>query len=199
MAKNFRDLAGAILAGGKNTRMDGRDKAFIAFNGKPFIERTISVFDDLFEETLIITNSPEKYAPYKDKAIITGDIIKEAGPLGGIYTGLCKTSKQAVFFVGCDMPILRGDIIREQLELFLTYNCGALIPKIGNKVETLHSIFSVSIKDKIPAFIEKSGKPSVRAFIKTINSRFLEYEDSPANRKIFTNINSPQDLKELGK
>ena len=54
-------VTGVILSGGKNTRMGGRNKAFLEFNGERLINRTVRIFKALFEEVILVTNSPFDY------------------------------------------------------------------------------------------------------------------------------------------
>ena len=50
-----------ILAGGKNSRMGGENKAFLEIEGKPIIRRLIDTLRPLVNEIIIVTNDPEKY------------------------------------------------------------------------------------------------------------------------------------------
>jgi molybdopterin-guanine dinucleotide biosynthesis protein A len=48
------NMAASVLAGGKNSRMYGRNKAFIEMNGTPIIQRTIKLLAGIFEEIIIV-------------------------------------------------------------------------------------------------------------------------------------------------
>ena len=78
------NITGIILAGGKSSRM-GTDKAFLKWNNKLFIESIIDALDPLVSEIIIVSND-EKYDSFKTKRI--KDVIENAGPLAGIYSGL---------------------------------------------------------------------------------------------------------------
>lgn len=97
MNKDSVNIAGAILAGGKNSRMGGRDKSFIEIGGTSIIERTIRLFEGIFEEIILATNPSYAYKYYAGRVITIEDEIKDAGPLGGIHAALSKTSKKGVF------------------------------------------------------------------------------------------------------
>ncbi len=105
------EVAACILAGGKNSRMHGRKKAFLPVEETVFWKKIagalvgvgrlyISVEDKAlyaWEEG----SSPEE--TFGD-TILVEDIEKEKGPLGGIYSVLTACEEQAVLFVPCDMP-----------------------------------------------------------------------------------------------
>ncbi len=50
-------MTGVILSGGKNRRM-GENKAFLAVDGEPLIDRTVRLFRAVFKEVIIVTSSP---------------------------------------------------------------------------------------------------------------------------------------------
>ena len=54
--------AGVILAGGRASRMGGRDKAFAAVGGEPIAVRTVGLFQRLFPQVIVATNRPERFA-----------------------------------------------------------------------------------------------------------------------------------------
>ena len=122
------DIAGAILAGGNNLRMKGRNKSFLKINGTPLIQKTISLFKKLFEEIIIVTNCPPDYAWYEKDALIVTDILKNKGPLGGIHTGLTRATKKRVFFAACDMPFLDEGLIKRILDISEDSEDCAVIP-----------------------------------------------------------------------
>ena len=56
--------AGVILAGGRASRMGGRDKAFAAVDGEPIAVRTVRLFQGLFPQVIVATNRPERFAGF---------------------------------------------------------------------------------------------------------------------------------------
>lgn len=191
-----RDISAVILAGGKNSRM-GEDKAFIEINGAILIQKTVAQLKRVFKEVVIVTNSPGEYELYKKHALIITDIIKNKGPLSGIYSALCQVSRESVFFVACDMPFLHNDMIERLLVYFDNNECDVLIPKIGTRIEPLHAVYKTHLKRRLEFFLKNSSDYSVRSFLRTVNTKYMELDDIPANRRIFKNINSPRDLKNI--
>ncbi|MBI4739917.1 molybdenum cofactor guanylyltransferase, partial [Candidatus Woesearchaeota archaeon] len=108
MENKFFGISAAILAGGKNSRMSGENKAFIRIGQRPIIEVVIKILEGIFEEIILVTNSPEEYKAYEKRATVCRDIVKNTGPLGGIYSALSTAKEEAVFFVACDMPFLHN-------------------------------------------------------------------------------------------
>lgn len=188
-------IAVAILAGGKNTRMRGKNKAFVSIGGIPIIRRTLSIFREIFKEIIIVTNSPRDFSVFKKGSIITSDLIKNSGPLAGIYSALSVTTQEAVFFVACDMPFLHNGFIQEQINCFRKSRCDCLLPRIGNLAQPIHAIYKKSLESDIRKFILDNQDRSLAAFLKTVNTRYLDLENSEFYRRIFMNVNTPEDLK----
>ncbi len=195
MEKKIDNIAAAVLAGGKNLRMAGKDKAFIPVKGIPVIERTITLLKKMFKEIIIVTNTAGSYNSYKSEVVITDDKIKNIGPLGGMYSALSTTNKEGVFFVACDMPFLHNGLILCQIEVFNTCKGDVVVPRIGGLIEPLHAVYRTSLKDKIGNFINDNTNYSVKKFLGTIDVYYWDLEDTPFYRNIFRNLNTPVDFK----
>jgi molybdopterin-guanine dinucleotide biosynthesis protein A/HD superfamily phosphodiesterase len=100
-----------ILAGGKGRRLSP-DKPLLKIGGKPIIQRTAEVAASLFQEVIIVTNTPGKYG-FLDLPLVA-DERRDCGPLMGIYSGLREIKHQAAFVCAADMPFLSRDLIRAQ-------------------------------------------------------------------------------------
>lgn len=192
------NIAAAILSGGRNKRMKGRNKAFIRIGGAALLQNTITLLKDVFSEIFIVTNSSDEYSAYKKDCRIISDEIKDIGPLGGIHAALSKTSKEAVFFVACDMPFLHNAFIREEIRYFNKAGCDVLVPRIGNLIEPLHAIYREDLRDKIIDFIMAGKDHSIRNFLETISVVYWDLEDDPLRRNMFRNLNTEEDMIEAG-
>jgi molybdopterin-guanine dinucleotide biosynthesis protein A len=187
-------IAGVVLAGGEGKRFNGIIKAKIIIDGETIISRIINIFDSIFEEKLLVTNSPEKFSEYADSCIIFGDKYLKKGPLGGIHSALIETSREAVFVVGGDMPFLQKDLIMRQINFFEKNSCDAVIPVIGQSIEPLHGIYKKSVAGLLEEYLKSDNNYSIREFFKEINICYFPVEDSEESMQAFTNINTPEDL-----
>jgi molybdopterin-guanine dinucleotide biosynthesis protein A len=189
----YQDISAVILAGGRNTRMGGRDKALLRVEGQPIIERSISVLREIFQEIVIVTNDTRAYE--YDGVKIVKDEIKNIGPLGGIYTGLRHVTGNAGFFVACDMPFLHNGSIRQQIEFFNQSPCEALVPKINAHIEPLHAVYSKIVRERIASFIKDTQECAIKDFLKTINTCYFGLDDTVLSKHCFKNLNTPVDFK----
>lgn len=144
-------IAGYILAGGKNLRMERRKKLFLTYEGKCFYEWT--------KEGLLSLNklyvSVEKEIPYKEiREELVVDEYSGIGPLGGIWSGLRKCQEEALLVVPCDMVPFPFDLIKEMLTLYekdrhpvVIKNKGRLLPFPGIYTKAMIPLFEKMIKE----------------------------------------------------
>src|SRR5215510_9861871 len=102
MVTRDRTTAGVILAGGRASRMGGRDKAFAAVDGEPIAVRTIRLFQTLFPQVIVSTNRPSRFADLGVETV--EDRFVGNGPLAGIHAAMMASRHPHVFVVACDMP-----------------------------------------------------------------------------------------------
>jgi len=193
------NIAGVILAGGKNARIGGKCKAFIQLNDKSFLNIITSTLEQIFNEIIIVTNNPSDFTAFINKYSIITDKIKDVGPLGGINSALYHCSAEAIFVVSCDMPYLNKELIEKQIEFYNKSDCDVLIPRIGSFIEPLHSIYKKTTFDILQSFINETQDYSIRNFLKLINVQYMEIEDNELNRQAFTNINTHEDFERINK
>lgn len=188
----------SILAGGRNARMGGENKAFLKIDNIPMIERIIAILKEISDEILLITNSPGDYHQYEKDCCIITDRIKGVGPLAGIHAGLLKTRKEALFFTACDMPFLHNALILRQINCFNQTNCDAVVPRRGSFIEPLHAVYKKGLNEYIDQYLEEGKDCSIRGFLKKVRVCYLDLEDTPAHRRVFKNVNTQEDLEGLG-
>lgn len=105
-AANF---SAAVLCGGKSRRA-GFDKQTIQIDGLWIAVRIAQSLATVFDDVLLVTNRPELY---RDSGFrVVGDILPDAGPLGGIHAGLTYAKQEQLFVTACDMPYINEHYLR---------------------------------------------------------------------------------------
>jgi molybdenum cofactor guanylyltransferase len=186
-------ISGVVLAGGGNTRFNNLTKSNIVINGKTIISRIIHTISCIFDEIIIVTNTPEEFKEYSNYKIVRDQFLK-VGPLGGIHAALKASTKDAIFVFAGDMPLLDEKYILRQIEFYKSDYCDILIPKINQSIEPLHAIYKISMIDTLENYLTGSSNFAVRDFFKTVSVTYLQLEDSVETKNAFTNINSPSDI-----
>ncbi len=186
-------MTGIVLSGGENRRM-GTDKAFLKVAGAPLIEHVLRSLKGVFQEIIIVTNAPQRYAAYGVQVV--GDALDVRGPLTGIYSGLLKSSDEYNFVVACDMPFLNSGLISYMAGLAAGYDI--VVPSAGGLLEPLHAVYRRQLIPVIEQEIRKDRK-RIRGIFDQARVRYISDEEidrfDPV-RKSFKNLNTPEEYEE---
>jgi len=185
-------MTGIILAGGRGRRISA-EKPLIEIGGKKVISRIIDIFSGLFEEIIVVTNSPEKYEGLG--VIIAGDVILGKGPMVGIYSGLLVSSHQYNFVVGGDMPFIKAEFV-EYIMSIERDGFDVIVPEKNGYYEPLHAIYSKSCMHNMRKLI-KEGKLKIQDLYKILKLKTVIEEITIKFDPHFTsffNINTKEDL-----
>jgi molybdopterin-guanine dinucleotide biosynthesis protein A len=184
-------VAGVILAGGRNSRMGGVDKAFLRVGGETILARTLGVLRRCFAHVVVVSNTPEKYAGYA--VDVTADELVGLGPLGGLHAALGRIRAPHAFVTACDMPYLRDEPIR-----YLVSRLGdqdAIVPHWDGDIEPLHALYAARLR---PRIVEAAAR-GARALRDVLPELDVEYVPQAAMAQVagaeesFRNVNTPEE------
>lgn len=192
-----RQIAGVsavILAGGASVRM-GSNKALLPYRGGVFIEVICRQMKQLFDEVLLVTNSPEQYQFIPCRKVT--DIHTGMGALGGLHAGLHHSAHPAIFAVACDMPYLNCELIEKLAAAITGYD--AVIPRTEAGFEPLHALYAKRCLPAMESCLQQ-GNRKILAFAPQVAVRDFSPEEI---RRLdpgflsFSNINTPQEYFQL--
>lgn len=184
-------VGGVILAGGRNSRMGGRDKAFLRVDGQTVFARTLDVLRRCFAEVVVVSNAPEKYAEFAVDVI--ADELRGCGPLGGLHAGLGRIAAPYAFVAACDMPFLHVEPIRYLVSRLRDQD--AIVPQWNGDIEPLHALYAARLREPIATAVRR-GARAMRDFLPQIA---VEYVSQAAMERVtgaaeaFRNVNTPED------
>jgi molybdopterin-guanine dinucleotide biosynthesis protein A len=184
---------GVILAGGLNSRYSGRNKAFIPVRGERIMDRIYGVFQEVFEEIILVTNDPLQYLEW-DLKIVT-DIFPYRSSLTGIHAGLFFTTTPFAFFAACDAPFLKREIV-EMVIGGIETGFDVVIPETSSGFEPLCAVYAKKCIRPIEQQIIQKDFKIERFFtnlrVKRIPEKLLRGKDP--SLVSFFNVNTPDDL-----
>lgn len=184
-----------ILAGGKSSRM-GFDKKDLIINGEPLLVSMTRKLRKLFNEIILITNENNTLDIF-DK--VSKDLIESKGPLSGIYTGLKLSSSQYVYFIACDMPIIKENYILHMKECIEARECEAVVTKYKGWVEPFNAFYSKDIMDKIKENLDMDRR-NIYGLIEKLCAIYIDEKDArkySEEFEMFYNLNTKKDIEEF--
>jgi uncharacterized protein len=188
------DAACLVMAGGEGRRLSP-DKPLLHVDGRPIISRVVDVVSTIFDEILLVTNTPERYLflglPH------VPDEEPGHGPLMGIYSGLGAISADLAFVCAADMPFLDPGIIRAVLREADDHDM--VIPYPGDLPEFLHGLYR---KRCLPAIKRQldSGRHKIDLLrgildVRVLDDAWFREHGFGHVARAFANINTPEDYR----
>ena len=179
-----------ILAGGKGTRLAGRDKGWLHYQGVPLINRVLERLQPQVDEIVISCNRNVRRYQQLGFTVVTDTSDNFLGPMAGIAAaaGLCRGD--AVLLSPCDTPKLPPNLTDSLKQALLQTRADVAVPRDDFGPQYLNSLLRQEAALGAQAALE-SGQRAVRHWL----ARFDVVEvDFSSCGDSFSNINSLQDL-----
>jgi FdhD protein len=194
ISERIAGVTGVILAGGESRRM-GSDKSLLPIQGARFIDHVYNRLAALFDEVLIVTNSPELYNEIPCRKV--PDIYYAQGALAGVHSGLSHAKTEQVFVVGCEMPFISSAVVRQICSH--ASEGDLVIPHSSSGHEPLHALYSKSCLPAMERILDAGLKRILLFFeqVKLIELPASEIQWLDPQERSFQNINTPEDYFRL--
>jgi molybdopterin-guanine dinucleotide biosynthesis protein A len=190
------DCTGALLAGGRATRLGGTPKGLLRVGGEPIAARSIALFARLFGGVLLVANDPAPYAGLG--ARIVPDVLAGHGAPGGLHAALAAAATPWIFAAACDMPFLD-----ERAIAFLAARraeADVVVVRARGRLEPLHGFWSRACLPPLERLL-REDHPSLRDVAAAVRTHVVEEAEwrtvDPALRSL-ENANTPEDAARLG-
>ena len=190
------NCSAVILAGGLNTRMGGRNKAFIEIGGRTILDRLLGTLTPFFTRILLVTRQPELYGDLPLRVV--QDVYKARSSLTGIHAGLTHIETDHALMLPCDAPYIQPALIRLLLDA-VEPEIDAVVPQIGGYYEPLCAVYSRRCIAPIAAQLD-SGVYKITRFFDEIRVRTISEAQIRAvdpDLRSFLNVNNADALQAI--
>jgi molybdenum cofactor guanylyltransferase len=173
--------------------MGGVNKALLEVGGSRIIARTASALCHVFEEVLVITNSPDDFQ-FLGLPMLR-DVVPGRGSLGGLYTGLRACKGDYGFLAACDMPFLSVAVIRYIANSVEGFD--VVVPRISGMLEPLHAAYSRECLPHIEELLQHDDLRIFNLYDKVKVREVPEADLVPLDPDLgfIVNVNTPEDLE----
>ncbi len=185
------NLSAVILAGGQSRRM-GCDKAWVEFQGKPFIKVALEKVRRLGASDVFISGRPgADYSSLHERMLV--DLEPGNGPLGGIERALREALHPLVLVLPVDLPQMSLEFLQKLISRCDQHT--GVVPRHSGALEPLVAVYP-SRCHSYAAHALASGQFAVRDFatacLKERAVRPMHIESNET--RYFHNCNTPADL-----
>jgi len=184
--RKIHDLTAIVLAGGQSSRM-GQNKALLDWHGKPLIRHVIDNLKLVVESVIVVTKEPDNFCFFGVPCF--KDLDSASSPAVGIMTGLCHSSTEFNFILGCDAPFINTVTVERLYKEREDYD--VVVPASDYGIEPLFGIYRIRC---LPVFEEclQRGVLAVRQILKNLKIKVLPTDSWAQEEKMsFLNMNTP--------
>jgi molybdopterin-guanine dinucleotide biosynthesis protein A len=188
----------AILAGGRATRFDGRDKGALVVNGRPILQRLIGELSAAADDLMIVGRAgalPDDAGATSPRVV--ADIVPGCGPLGGLHAALTEMRGERLFVVACDMPYVTAPLV--DYLFTLAGDAPAVVPKTDRGYHPLCAVYARECLAVVTAHLAER-RFALRELFETIPTRVVTADELGrfgAPPQLLANVNTPAEYARL--
>jgi len=196
------EVTGVLLAGGRSSRMGGREKALLDIGGQPMLLHVLARLRPQVGRIVINANGdPARFSGHC-LPVVPDSIEGYAGPLAGLHAGIewAKAETPEAEFIASapvDCPFLPLDLVARLKAALIAKGAPCAIAASNGERHPVAGLWRVQLADALA----ESLKKNVRAL-----HRFADSQDSAvadfgpvqigdAQIDPFFNVNAPADLE----
>jgi len=201
-SESDHEVTGVLLAGGRSSRMGGREKTLLDIGGRPMLMHVLARLRPQVGRIVINANGdPARFAGHC-LPVVADSIEGYAGPLAGLHAGIewARTETPDARYVASvpsDSPFLPPDLVARLKAALLAKGAPCAIAASGGARHPVAGLWRVEL---LPA-IEQSLRNDMRAL-----HRFADAHDCAVATfgpediggtavDPFFNVNAPEDLE----
>ena len=186
-----RGVLGVVLAGGRATRMGGKDKGLQELNGKPLWQH---VADALRVQVGAIAVSANRHIDiYQQRGypVYQDALANYPGPLAGMLSVMQQADDEWFLFCPCDTPFIPSVLAERMIE----HRKDAPVVWVhdGERDHPAITLISKKLCPDLRAYLA-SGERRVMVFMRQSGGHSVDFSDL---KEAFVNVNTTEDLQTL--
>jgi len=186
---SFPPLFGLVLGGGQSRRM-GRDKASLAYHGKPQIVHAWELLREAGLQAYVSCRSDQVEAEGFRGLPQIPDRFLDFGPMGGILSALLFRREAAFLAVACDLPFLDAGALSDLIAARDPSKIATAYLSPGGLPEPLCAIYEPTAYPKLLEFMGQGIHCPRKALC---NSDILGINST--NTEALANVNHPEEYE----
>ena len=184
-----QEIIGVVLAGGRATRMAGKDKGLQHLNGKPLWQH---VSDTLADQVAAMAISANRHIDIYQRSgypVYQDSLEKYPGPLAGMLSVMQQSHGEWFIFCPCDTPFIPSCLVER---LFLLRGTAPVVwVHDGERDHPAIALMHRSLAPALQAYLA-AGERRVMVFMRESGGHSVDFSDV---KSAFVNVNTSEDLQ----
>ncbi len=193
----LEDTTLVIMAGGQSKRF-GSNKALAKWDGEPLIQRIIRKVSQVTDNLVLSVREQGAYDWLDIPKVV--DLVRGAGPMGGLYSCLKALDTEKIFLVACDMPLVCPELI----EFMINLKCQepVVIPVANGRKHPLHARYHRCLFPIVEKLI-MDGRYKMKELldqvpVRTVTQKDLLDESIDVDMSLcLSNVNTQEEFKQI--
>ncbi|TCB97086.1 molybdenum cofactor guanylyltransferase MobA [Kosakonia quasisacchari] len=182
-------VTGVVLAGGKASRMGGKDKGLQELNGKPLWQYVAERLAPQVTSLVISANRNLEIYRASGLPVLTDTLDDFPGPLAGIISVMQQSDGEWFLFCPCDTPRIPTDLVA-RLQKNRQHNAPAVWVNDGERDHPAIALVHRSVLPFLQNYLA-GGERRVMVFMRQMGGHAVDFSDA---KSAFVNVNTPEDL-----
>jgi molybdenum cofactor guanylyltransferase len=170
----------------------GRDKAFLEFEGRSLLERSIEVARCITSDVRIVGSAGK----FGGLAPVVEDIFPDRGPLGGIHAALRNSTSEFNLILAVDMPFLSPALLQHLVDRARASNALVTLPRTADGWQPLCAVYRRGFQELAETAL-RAGKNKIDLLFDGIDLCVVSNDElmtSGFSPSLFRNLNTTRDL-----
>lgn len=181
------EITGVILAGGRSTRMGGKDKGLVQLGDKALYQHVLSRLTSQVSQIIISANRNLPCYQECGLPVFSDTTADYFGPLAGILAGLTHARTEWVVCTPCDVPDFPFNLVEQ-----LWKHKGKALAAYASDGERVHPTFALlhtSLAADLTRYLAQ-GERKLMLFMAAVNAQQVVFS---GQQDAFRNLNTPED------
>ena len=191
MMIDSQQITAMILAGGRGSRMGGRDKGLVKLGDRLMIEHVIATLSP--QAGALIINANRNLADYQALGypVVSDELDDFQGPLAGILAALNTIHNPYLLCAPCDAPGLPADLGQRLSAALLDQHGELAVVHDGKNLQPAFALIPVALRHSLQEYLLR-GERKLRSWCRAHRLALADYSD---RSQAFANINDAAELK----
>ncbi len=183
------EVTGLLLAGGRATRMGGRDKGLIELAGRPLAAHVLAALTPQVDALLINANRHEAEYAALGAPVVRDPLDGFLGPLAGVLAGLEAASTPLVATLPCDSPFIPPDLVARMRAGLDRAGAEIAVAHDGERRQPVFMLLRTDLAPDLRSWLDQGGR-KIDAWYEGHTIADADFSDAP---ETFININTPEE------